>query len=153
MVPNITSSREIAEETWDRKEHDWTNKAFYFVNVTFILGKALGLDAKLEQLNREVRQNGYKTKNPMILIQVGKLKGRIMIEVEKKDTYDAQIQHYDIATSCDTIVHMGGLASLGKGIQRLKERVAARRSRDPREIYYLYQQDPNAPKTILFSIT
>jgi len=50
MVPNITSSREIAEETWDRKEHDWTNKAFYFVNVTFILGKALGLDAKLEQL-------------------------------------------------------------------------------------------------------
>jgi len=147
------SSREITDEAWDKKEHDWTGKAFYFVTTTFLLGKPLGLDGKLEELNREVRQNGYKLKNLMILIQHGKFKGKVMIEVEKQDKYDAQIHHYDIQTSCDTILHLGGLATLSKGIERLKERVAARRSMNPREIYYLYQTDPSALKIILFAVS
>jgi len=146
-------TREISEETWDRKEHDWTGKAFFFVNVTFIFGNAVGLDTKLELLTREVKSNGYKIKSPMILIQQGKFKGRIMIEVEKKDLYDAQIQFYDTQTSCDTMVHLGGMTNLGKGIERLKERVASRRQMSPREIFYLYQSDPNASKTILFALT
>lgn len=152
-MANRAPSREISDEYWDRKEFEWTDKSFYFVTATFLFGKPLGLDGKLELLNREVRQAGYKIKNQMILIQHGKFKGRIMIEIEKKDQYDAQVQTYDTQTNCDTIIHYGGMSSLGKGIQRLKDRVAARRMMAPRLFFYMYQPDPNAQKTILFALT
>ena len=153
MSPNMANIREISDDTWDRTEHDWSDKSFYYVSVTFLLGKPLGLDGKLEELNRDVRKGGYKIKNPMILIQHGKFKGRIMIEIEKKDLYDSQVFTYDPQTACDTIVHNGGISGLGKGIDRLRERVAARRISEPREIYYMYQPDPNSTKTVLFAIT
>ncbi len=153
MAANVISSREISDEVWDRTEHDWAGKSFYYVTAIFILGKALGLDSKLEQLTREVREGGYKIINQMILIQHGKFKGKIMIEIEKKDLWDAQVFTYDVGTSCDTVLHLGGLSNLGKGIERLKERVVARRMRDPREIFYLYQPDMNNPKIIVFALT
>jgi len=152
MVPSPTS-REFSDEAWDKVEHEWTGRCFYYVTATFLLGKPIGLDSKLEELNREIRQNGYKIKNPMILIQCGKMKGRIMMEVEKKDQYDAQVICYDVQTTCDTVVHYGGISSIGKGIERLKERVAARRMMNPREIYYMYQSDPSASRTIIFALT
>lgn len=152
-MAGLATSREITDEAWDRQEHDWTNKSFYYANVTFLLGSALGLDNKLEELNREIRSNNYKIKNPMVLIQSGKFKGRIMIEIEKKDQYDAQVVTYDTPTNCDTIIAYGGKAGIGKGVEKLKERVAARRGMDAREVYYLFQPDPNAQKTIIFALT
>lgn len=149
----VSVSREISDEVWDRKEHEWTGKSFYFVTCTVIFGKPLGLEGKLEQLNREIRSNNYKVKNSMTLIEYGKMNARIMIEVEKKDQYDAQIHTYDVQTSCDTIIHYFTKGGIAKGMEYLKERVAARRSRDPRQMFYMYQPDPNAIKTILFALT
>jgi hypothetical protein len=152
-MASTSSVREISDEAWDRKEFDWTGRSFYFVNCTFLLGNAIGLDNKLEQMNRDLRTSGYKVKNPMILVEYGKFKGRVMIEVEKKDQYDAQYHVYDVHTNCDTIVLYGGLSNLKKGVDRLREWVTSRRSMEPRQIFYLYQPDTGVTKTILFGLT
>ncbi len=152
-MPAPNTTRGFEDDVWDRKEFDWTGKSFYFINFISLFGINFGLDKKLELLNREIRQNGYKIKNPMILVQYGKVKSRAMIEIEKPDRYDAQVQNYDIATTADTIIHYGGLSSLSKGVQKLKERVFSRRSMLPREIYYVYQPGANTEKTLLIGLT
>jgi len=152
-MPTGNLMRGIDDASWDRKEFDWTGKSFYFVNFISLFGIHFGLNKKLEILNREIRQNGYKTKNSMVLIQYGKVKARTMLEIEKPDRYDAQVQNYDIATNADTIVHYSGLASLAKGVEKLKERVYSRRSMMPREIYYVYQSEGNANKILLIGLT
>lgn len=152
-MANMAQTREISDEVWDNKEHEWTGKSFYFVNCFFIFGNAIGLEGKLEFLNREIRTNGYKVKNSMVLIEYGKMNARIMIEVEKKDQYDSQVFTYDVQTSCDSKIHYFTKGGISKGFESLKERVAARRSRDPRQLFYMYQPNPNAQKTILFALT
>jgi len=152
-MANFAPSREISDEVWENKEHEWTGKSFYFVNCKFIFGNAIGLDGKLEALNRDLRTANYKVKNPMVLIEHGKFNGRIMIEVEKKDNYDSQLATYDVHTVCDTKIHYFTKGGVQKGFDFLKERVAARRSRDPRQLFYMYQPDSNAQKTILFALT
>ena len=108
----------------------------------------------MEQLNREVRQNGYKTKNNIILIQHGHLKARIMIEVEKQDKYDAQIHTYSENTSVDTMVFREGTGSFNDWVKRMKERIFARRTMEIREIYY-WKVPSSAAKSrvVLFGLT
>ena len=150
---NFAPSREISDEVWDNKEHEWTGKSFYFVNCIFVFGKAIGLDGKLEQLNRDIRANNYKVKNSMVLIEFGKMNARVMVEVEKKDQYDAQIYTYEVQTSCDAKIHYFSKGGISKGFDALKQQVAARRSRDPRQLFYMYQPNSSATKTILFALT
>ncbi len=152
-MTNFAPSREISDEVWDKKEHEWTGKSFYFVNCLFIFGKSIGLAGKLEQLNRDIKANNYKVKNSMVLIEYGKMNARVMVEVEKKDQYDAQVFTYDIHTSCDSIIHYFTRGGVSKGFQFLSERVGARRSRDPRQLFYMYQPNPSSIKTILFALT
>ncbi len=152
-MANFAQSREISDEAWDNRESEWTNRSFYFVNCIFILGNPIGLEGKLEQLNRDIKTNNYKVKNSMVLIEYGKMKARVMVEVEKKDQYDAQIHTYDVHTNCDTKIHYFAKGGISKGFDTLKERVAARRSRDPRQLFYMYQPSSTADKTILFALT
>lgn len=149
----VTQPFLVDEVTWDRKEHDWTGKCFYFQEFYSILGKVLQMEEKLEALNREVRMARYKIVSPIIWVQVGKMKGRMMLEIEKPDRYDAQVRTFDIPTSADSIVHLGGMATLSRGIQRLKELVYARRQMEPREIYYAYQSAQAGNKIIIVGIT
>lgn len=143
----------IDENVWDHKEFDWTGKSFYYIPITFVLGKPIGLGGKLEQLNREARAAGYKILNSRVLIQHASFKGRAMIEVEKQDQYDAQVVTYDDSLRVDTIVYKGSQSGLGKSIKSLTERVAAKRGMPPREIYSMYVSDSSAFKTIIFAFT
>mgnify|MGYP000527650406 CR=1 FL=1 len=153
-MPVTSQDRAFSESAWDSKEFDWTGKTFYFVTIIRIFGKSIGLGGKLEELNREVRRHGYRTLNNNILIQLGAFKGRIMIEVEKEDRYDAQVVTYEEQTTVDTIVIHQSRTSLSAGVKRLKERVFSRRAMAPREIYYW---DVNAPGgedcIVLFGLT
>ncbi len=152
-MASFAPSRDISDEVWDNKEHEWTGKSFYFVNCFFILGNAIGLEGKLEKLNRDIKTNNYKVKNSMVFIEYGKMNARIMIEVEKKDQYDSQVFTYDIHTSADSKVHYFSKGNMSKSFELLKERVAARRSRDPRQMFYMYQPAQGAPKTVIFALT
>ena len=155
MSAQIHGGSRVDFTDWDQKEFDWTGKSFYFIPITNLFYRPLGLGSKLEQLNREVRQGGYKTRSNIILIQYSPFKGRIMIEVEKQDKYDAQMTTYEIQTMADTIVYRGAFSLLGKGIKRLTERVVAKRGLEPRELYYMYEgeQVSGVYRTILFAIT
>ncbi|MFN3822005.1 MAG: hypothetical protein ACK4OO_06685 [bacterium] len=143
----------VDEGIWDRKEHDWTGKWFYFVEFFSLFGKILKVNDKLETLNRGVRMERYKTVSPIIWVQYGKMKGRMLIEIEKPDRYDAQVFSYEIPTTADSIVHLGGIATLSKGVERLKEIVYSRRQMEPREIYYLYQSAISGNKIVIVGIT
>ncbi|MBM3329129.1 MAG: hypothetical protein FJY67_06615 [Calditrichaeota bacterium] len=152
-MPPSSLTRAIDDSAWDRKEFDWTGKTFYFTTYLNLLGLPIGLPGKLEQLNRDVRTAGHKIKNPMVFIQVGKVKARAMVEIEKPEALDSQVFTYDIPTNVDSIVHYGGPSTLARGVERLKERVYSRRTMEPREIYYLYQDNPAENKMLLVGLT
>ena len=152
-MPASTSSKAFMESAWDNKEFDWTGKSFYFVNITNLMGKPLRLGNKLEQLNREVRQNGYRTINNIILIQYGVMKSKVMIEVEKQEKYDAQVLTFETQTTADSHVFRNQQSTLSKEVKRLCERVYSRRTREPRYIYYWKVSDPTAQdRTVIFAI-
>jgi len=149
----MAASQTINYAEWDQKEHDWTGKAFYFVNMTCIFSMPLSLGSKMEQLNREVRQAGYKIIDTSILIHAGAFSGKVMIEVEKRDIMDAQILSFDDQTKAYTTVHRGSSGGLSKGMKSLSEMVASRSGMAPRSIYYRYVDPDSADyKTILFAI-
>ena len=148
------ASTQIDDATWDHREHDWTGKTFYFVPLISIFNKPLGLGNKIEQLNREVRQTGYKILDNMILIQFASFKGRVMIEVEKQEKMDAQILSFEEKTAVDTMVYCGSPGQMSESIKRLEERVVSKRGIAPRSIYYKFVSKTGREyKTILFAIT
>jgi hypothetical protein len=149
----MTVNRPINFAEWDQKEHDWLGKAFYFVNIICVFSKPLSLGSKIEQLNREVRQAGYKIIDTSILIHAEAFSGKLLIEVEKKDTMDAQILSFEDQTKAYTAVYRGSPGGLSKGMKNLSEMVASRRGMAPRWIFYRYT-DPNAAdyKTIIFAV-
>ena len=149
----MTVSQPINYAKWDHKEHDWTGKVFYFVNMICIFSKPLGLGSKMEQLNREVRQAGYKIIDTSILVLADAFSGKVMIEVEKQDIMDAQILHFEDKTTAYTTVYRGSYGGLSKGMRSLAEMVASRRGMAPRSIYYRYVDPDSADyKTIMFAV-
>ncbi|NQU06398.1 MAG: hypothetical protein HQ568_09920 [Calditrichaeota bacterium] len=149
----MAASKPINYAEWEQKEHDWTGKAFYFVNMTCVFSKPLVLGSKMEQLNREVRQAGYKIIDTSILILAEAFSGKVMIEVEKQDIMDAQILHFEDKTQAYTTVYRGSPGGLSKGMKSLAEIVASRRGMSPRSIYYRYVDPDSADyKTIMFAV-
>ncbi len=155
MSAQMQTGSGINFDAWDMQEFDWTGKSFYFIPIINLFYRPIGLGSKLELLNREVRQGGYKIASNMILIQYCPFKGRAMIEVEKQDKYDAQVLTLETNATVDTMVFRGTYSQWGKGIKRLTERVAAKRGLAPRELYYMYVVgwEPGAYRTILFALT
>ena len=149
-----SQQKQFMESSWTDKEFDWTGKSFYFVNVTSLLGKPVGLGGKMERLMREVRQNGYKTLNNIVLVQHGVMKAKVMIEVEKQDKYDAQVLTFEENTAVDTMVIKEGVTSLNTGAKRMKERVFNRRTMESRAIYYWKVTLPGGRGyTVVFGLT
>ena len=147
----IMSDTSFKELSWESKEHDWTGKSFYFIPIMNVFGKPLSLGNKFEELNRELRMNGYRTLNSMILVQAATFKGRIMVEVEKLDKYDSQVITFDDTTTADTIVHKGSSGSLGSDGKRLQQRFASRRGMNPKDIYYWHIDGPGSDRAVLFA--
>ena len=141
------------EQAWEMREFDWAGKSFYFLEIKNVLGKPIGLGKKLEELNRDLRMHGYRTVNSMILIQHASFKGRIMIEVEKQDKYDAQVTTFEDTTTVDTLVHKGPTGGLRGAIKRIQQRVSSRRGMNPRAIYYWLVDGPGSERCVIFAIT
>jgi len=138
---------------WDAREYEWTGKSFYYISINNLFGKPLGLSEKLVDLNREVRQNGYRPLNNIILVEYALFKGKLMVEVEKLDKYDAQLLTFDIQTTADSIVVHTGMSGLAKGIERLKQRIVNHRAMDPRGIYYWLVNGLGSSQIVIFGLT
>ncbi|MDP8237976.1 MAG: hypothetical protein P9X24_02715 [Candidatus Hatepunaea meridiana] len=151
----MKSGYTINDAEWDNREHDWTGKSFYFLPLTYIFYIPLGLGSKLDSLNREARQAGYKILGKMVLIEHGMFKGRVAIEVEKLDNFDANRLDFDDKTKVYTMVYTGSPAQIGQGIKRLTERVVSRGAMSPRSIFYMYSPKTASGvyKTVIFALT
>jgi len=151
---SVSGGMSFDESIWDHKEFEWTGKTFFYVPLIHLFSQPLGLGNKLVSLNRELRTGGYKTVNSMILIKYAPWKGRAMVEVTKLDKYDADLVTYEIPTTALTLVYRGDSTGISQAVNRLKEMVYARKSMEPREIYYLYVPGAKGSnsKTILFAL-
>ncbi len=148
----IMKNTKFNELDWEAKEFDWTGKSFYYVSLMNIMGKPLNLGGKMEELMRELRQNGYKMVSNIILVQYKTFGGRIMTEVEKQDKYDAQVAAYEMHLTVDTVVQPKG-KGLAPGIKRIRSRVTSKRTREPREIYYWPVDGASSERYVVFSFT
>lgn len=146
-------SQGFKESDWDIKEHNWEGKSFFFLPYNILLTKFTGLGKKIEQIRFEVRKNGYKTLNNIILFEHGSFKGKVMVEVEKQDKYDDQILTFDEGSIVDTLVHHGSISSVGKVITRLVERVSNKRAKPPRSVYYWLVSGEGSNKSVVFAIS
>ncbi len=149
----IMVNKSFNDSQWDQKSSEWKDKSFYYIPILNIMNVPMGLSNKLETLYRDVRKNGYRTVNNMILIQYKTFGGRVMIEVEKQDKYDSQVATYEMDTTADTMVYSKSSGSLGNAVKLIKERVASRRGLSPREIYYWMVNGPGSEKTVVFAIS
>lgn len=142
--------RFAGEAAWNSKEFDWTGKSFYFVTFLNPFGIPIGLNSKLEQLNRGINQAGHKRVNNMILIQYGVFKARAMIEIETPEFADSQVKTFDEPTIVDTMLSS---RSPAKVAVQLRQRVASRRNNmEPRQIYLVYDASGKS-KTIMIALT
>ncbi|MFH0764789.1 MAG: hypothetical protein V2A61_00050 [Calditrichota bacterium] len=138
---------------WDAREFEWTGKSFYYISIINIFGKPFGLSEKLVDLNRELRQNGYRPLNNIVLIEHALFKGKIMVEVEKLDKYDDHLLTFEIQTTADSIVIHTGMSGLAKGVERLKQRIVNRRDMNPRGIYYWLVNSLGSSQIVVFGLT
>ena len=146
-------SQGFRESDWDIKEHDWGGKCFFFLPYNSLLAKITGLGKKIEQIRFEVRKNGYKMQNNMIMFEHSAFNGKVMVEIEKQDKYDDHVITFDEGAIVDTLVHHGRISSVGKVITRLNERVANKRAKPPRSIYYWLVSGEGSDKSVVFAIS
>lgn len=149
----MQTNKQFSESDWDMQERDWSGKCFYYIPITNVLGKPVGLTNKIMDITREARKAGYTIISNMILIEHSNFGGKIMVEVEKKDQYNANILTLDDGATVDTIVHRGPVSSVGQTIKKAKERVASRRSMQPRAIYYWLVTGIGSQKTVVFALS
>jgi len=147
------ASQIFSESDWDAQEHNWKGKSFYFIPYISLLMKITGPGRKIEQIRFESRKNGYKMLNNIILFEYTPFKGKVMVEIEKHDEYDAQVLTFEDDTSIDTLVHRGPISSVGKVVKRLAERVSGKRSRPPRSTYFWLVTGVGSERSVVFAIT
>jgi len=134
------------EGSWDRKEFDWLDKSFYFVTVTNLLGIPIGLGKRMELLMRDVRAAGHNIVNNSVYVQIGELKGKIMIEIETPELADAQVFTFDTPTSASTMVVN---AKPAQAAVKLTERIVSKSGMKPRQIFYVYKAAGGSKNTVL----
>ncbi len=126
---------EIKDEDWHLKDFDWSGKYFYFVEVPHVLKVPLALDKRKAQLSEEISEKGYAVVNPeLILYQPGMFRGKLLLEIEDPEQFDAYVTRFDDARIF-TRVHRGGSGGLKKSVEELKAFTLDRAHVLPREIY------------------
>ena len=126
---------EIDEQDWHLKEFDWSGKIFYFEDVPHFFNIPLGLDKKREAMEADIQQKGYEIVHAdMILHQPGMFKGRIFIEIEDPEQYDANVIQFENAQIL-TRVYKGSSAGIKSAIAELKAFCEDRTHLPPGAIY------------------
>ena len=94
----------IKPEDWEGKEFDWENKTFYFLPINCILYKPQGLQDKIRQLRKEIIEKNYEfTDFIPVLCEWAAFKGRLMVQIENPQKYDANIYVFDMGKIFSTV--------------------------------------------------
>jgi hypothetical protein len=126
---------EIDEQDWHLKDTDWSGKIFYFEDVPHILGTPLGLEKKQDAMKADIQQKGYEMINPeLILHQPGLFGGRIFVEVQDPEQYDANVIQFENARVL-TRAYKGPASGVKQAIAELKAFCEDRTHLPPGAIY------------------
>jgi len=127
---------EINDQDWHLKDQTWDGKFFYFEYVRHLFNVPLGYDKQLIAMKQDVTRKGYKFVNPdMVLYQPGAFQGRIFMEIEDPEQYDANVETFDHARMLSR-VYKGSRSSSGAALQELKAFTQDRTHLDPIVIYF-----------------
>ncbi len=113
----------LKPDFWRDRQFDWKHKVFYFVDLPCLLGTPRNLFEAGQQLKAEIATKEYQvTEDAMVLIQPGMLKGRLLVNVNKPDAYDAYV--FELETSkLFSAVHEGPFKTIKTTAKQLQEKV------------------------------
>lgn len=121
---------------WENAEFDWDLKQYYAVSFSCLFGKPKKLFEAVQQLKAEIatREHVIPDEAPL-LIEIGKFKGRLLIEIEKPREYDASVIEIE-KSKVYTAVHEGPFKTIGDTTKKLKQKVIDKKGLTPSSIYY-----------------
>lgn len=148
---------EIKYEDWHLQELDWSGKYFYFEYLYHFLKIPLGLEKRRAFMLTEIERKGYTTVNPERVLHLpGIFQGRILVEIEDPEQYDANVEQFDDARML-TRVHVGPRSGLKRSLAELVAFTQDRTHILPGTVYYWYVSCPicakqaKLEKTVLFA--
>ncbi len=113
----------LGPDYWRDRQIDWKHKVFYFVDLPCLLGTPRNLYESGQQLKAEIGTKEYQiTDDAMVLIQLGTLKGKLMVNVHKPDAYDAYVFELE-PSKLFTAVHEGPFKTIKQTAKVLQEKV------------------------------
>jgi len=137
---------EIEDQDWHLKDLDWSGKFFYFEDLPHFFNVPLGLEKKQEEMKAQIVRKGYSIVNEdMILHEPGLFRGRLLLEIEDPEQYDANVLQFENARIL-TRVHHGGSGGLKESLDELKAFTQDRTHVLPGAIYYWHVTCPKCAK-------
>jgi hypothetical protein len=148
---------EINDQDWHLKDQTWNGKFFYFDTVRYLFNTPLSYDKTLAEMKRDIARKGYQFVNPdMVLNSPGMFQGRIMMEIQDPEQYDANVENVDNARMLSRVCR-GSRGNLGNAVEELRAFTQDRTHLDPIVMYYWYitcnkcSRTRGYEKTVLFA--
>ena len=89
----------INDFDWDQKEFVWRGKYFYVLPIKMFFHNPSGLDYKINELISQVKMAKYEVEYPVqILLQDGKFKGSLMVEIKNPKEGDSHLRMIEKAS-------------------------------------------------------
>ena len=108
---------------YDEKEEDWNAKHFYWLPVTTVFGKLVGLEEAFAKLIGSVaKEELIFVPNTRMLLETGAFSSKVMVDVEPPTNYNAQITRIDAGKVYSYEV-IGDSSAIKKAIERHKGKV------------------------------
>ncbi len=144
---SVCDCPEIKDQDWHNKEMNWSGKIFYFEDVPHFLNIPLGLEKRQHGMLEAIQRKGYTIANrEMILHQPGLFKGRILIEIDDPEQYDANVIQLE-NTRVLTRVYHGSRAGIKNAVEELKVFAQDRVHVLPGTIYLWYVTCPKCAQS------
>ncbi|MDK9700675.1 MAG: hypothetical protein OEM52_11075 [bacterium] len=108
---------------FDGKEEDWNGRSFYWLSVTSVFGKPIGLEDAYSKIIMAPSKEGIQLLlNPRVLFQPGAFSSKVMIEIERPDNYSAQVVTTDTGKVFSSEA-IGEASQIKKVVDRMTQKV------------------------------
>ena len=126
---------------FDGTEEDWNGKTFFWLPVTTLFGKPIGLEDVYNKLIGSISKEGLTfIPNPRILLETGLFSSKWLVEIEKPENYNAQVITIE-ASKVHIKEATGDDAAIKRVIERMRERVVKDEYR-VQAVYQWFLSDP-----------
>ncbi len=105
------------------KEEDWTAKNFFWLPVTTVFGKMIGVEEAFAKMIGQASREGVSfIPNTRMMLEQGSFSSKVLVEVDPPDNYNAQVIRID-AGKVFSFEVIGDGNSIKKAIERHREKI------------------------------